>query len=375
VARRSTPNDSAAHAGLRYVAAGEAGLTRLRHGKGFRYQDAEGRPVHDEPTLHRIRSLVIPPAWTAVWICASADGHIQAMGRDARGRKQYRYHVRWRQVRDEAKFERMLAFGRALPHVRRQVQRDLRRPGLRREKVVAAVVRLLERSQIRVGNEEYARANRSFGLTTLRTRHAEVRGTRLCFTFRGKSGKQHEVHLRDAGLAHIVRRCQSLPGRALFQHVGRDGRRRAVGSDDVNAYLREASGSDFTAKDFRTWAATVRAAFDLDGRPPASSARERQRNVNRAVENVARRLGNTPTICRKSYIHPAVLGAYVDGSLHEGLKRARRRRRREGLSAAENAVLSFLEHHTRPGAEDERLESALRRSLKADAPADSVEAA
>jgi DNA topoisomerase-1 len=361
VATRSTPNDSAARAGLRYVAAGEPGLTRLRHGKGFRYADAEGAPVKDAATLRRIRALVIPPAWTAVWICASADGHLQATGRDARGRKQYRYDTRWRQVRDEAKFGRLVSFGQALAHIRRQVQKDLRRPGLRREKVVAAVVRLLERSQIRVGNEEYARANRSFGLTTLRTRHAEVHGNRLCFTFRGKSGKQHEVRLRDPALARIVRRCRALPGRVLFQHVDAHGRRRPLASEDVNAYLRMSSGSDFTAKDFRTWAATVRAAWDLDRREAQGSARLRQRNVNRAVESVARRLGNTPAICRKSYIHPAVLAAYVEGRLHAGLERARQRPRRDGLSAAENAVLAFLEEEARPGGHEE-MEPVARRS-------------
>jgi DNA topoisomerase-1 len=364
MAPRATPNDSARSAGLAYVLPGEAGLSRVRRGSTLVYLDAEGRPVRDEATLARIRSLVIPPAWTHVWICANAEGHIQAMGRDARGRKQYRYHPRWREVRDDAKFHRMIAFGHALPRIRRHLQKDLRRPGLKREKVIAAVVRLLERTQIRVGNEEYARANRSFGLTTLRSRHAEVRGTRLVFTFRGKSGKMHEVRLRDKGLARIVRRCQALPGRALFQYM--DGRRRKpVASEDVNAYLRETSGSDFTAKDFRTWAATVRAAWELFVCPPAASAKEGTRTAARAVANVARRLGNTPTICRKSYIHPAVLTAYLDGSLHPGLELAGSLPGRDGLSGAENAVLTFLEEATAPGAADERLESALRRSVAA----------
>jgi DNA topoisomerase-1 len=285
---------------------------------------ASGRVLTDPRTVARIRSLAVPPAWTDVWICPDPGGHIQATGRDAKGRKQYRYHHRWRETRDETKYDRLMDFGRSLPRIRERVQRDLGRRGLPREKVLATVVRLLEKTLIRVGNEEYARANRSFGLTTLNTRHVKVKGRRIHFRFRGKSGKTHEFGIEDAELSRIVKRCQDLPGQDLFQYEDERGRRYAVGSGDVNAYLAEASGGDFTAKDFRTWAGSVRAWWALAEAAPDTSARGRRLAVKRAIDEVARRLGNTPTTCRKAYVHPAVVESYVEG----GLRRRPHGRRR-----------------------------------------------
>jgi DNA topoisomerase-1 len=308
------PARSARKAGLRYVSAGPVGIRRRRAGRGFVYLDPAGRRIRDARTLRRVRALVIPPAWRDVWICPIAGGHLQAVGRDARGRKQYRYHPRWRTVRDETKYTRMLDFARTLPRIRARVARDLARPGLPREKVLAAVVRLLETTLIRVGNEEYVRANRSFGLTTLRTRHADVAGSEVRFEFRGKGGKVHAVGVRDPRVARVVRRLQDLPGQELFQYLDADGVRRTVGSADVNAYLREIVGADVTAKDFRTWAGTVLAAVALDETRTFATAREGRRNVVRAIERVAARLGNTPAVCRKSYVHPVVLEAYLGGA-------------------------------------------------------------
>ncbi|HEY7024722.1 MAG TPA: hypothetical protein VH371_07170 [Candidatus Limnocylindrales bacterium] len=307
------PNEHAARAvGLRYVNDDEPGITRKRAGKGFSYRAPDGAIIRASDELARIRALAVPPAWTDVWICASARGHIQATGRDARGRKQYRYHSSWSRTRDEAKFERTIAFARALPRLRRRVARDLRRRGLPRDKVLAAVVRLLEMTLIRVGNEEYARQNSSFGLTTLRRRHAKVRGESVKFTFRGKSGVSHSVGIRDRRLARVVRQCQDLPGQRLFEYVDDDGHAQTVSSEDVNEYLRDAMKSDFTAKDFRTWAGTVlaiRALKPLDGETPTKA------RVKAAVAEVAQVLGNTPAVARSGYIHPAVIDAYLDGSL------------------------------------------------------------
>jgi DNA topoisomerase I len=334
----------AARAHLRYVADGEPGITRLRSGRGFRYRRADGRAVHDPATLARIRALVIPPAWTAVWICLDPRGHIQAVGRDARGRKQYRYHPRWRQVRDGNKFGRMLAFARALPRIRRAVARDLRRPGLPRPKVLATIVRLLERTAIRVGGDEYARTNHHFGLTTLLDRHVAVDGRRVRFRFRGKSGKQQVVALDDARLAHIVRRCQDIPGQRLFQYLDHRGRRHAIGSTDVNRYIREicqpprnGNGTPtrrraeaeeaFTAKDFRTWSATVcvtdallaaeaaaaAVASAAEGARKPASARGKNRQVLAALDAAAERLGNTRAVCRSAYVHPRVIDAFIEG--------------------------------------------------------------
>ena len=309
------PEASAEEAGLRYVTDDEPGLSRRRAGRGWVYETADGRRITEERRLAWFKRLAIPPAWTDVWICPDRRGHVQATGRDARGRKVYRYHPRWREARDEEKYTRMLAFARALPRIRERVERDLQRNGLPREKVLAAVVALLERTRIRVGNEEYARENRSFGLTTLRSRHARVRRGRMTFAFRGKSGREHEVEVADARLARIVARCQELPGQQLFAYVGDDGERRDVASDDVNDYLREISGEDFTAKDFRTWAGTVLAAMALQEFQAFDTETEAKRNVVRAIETVAEKLGNTPAVSRASYVHPHVINAYLEGDL------------------------------------------------------------
>lgn len=332
VAFDSVAAAQAAH--LRYVSDAEPGIRRLRSGNGFRYVDAEGHAVRDEETLARIRGLVIPPAWDDVWICARANGHLQATGRDARGRKQYRYHPRWREIRDEAKFERLAEFGEALPRLRKRIAADMRKHGLRREKVLAAVVRLLETTLIRVGNDEYARENGSYGLTTLRTRHADVHASHVCFTFIGKSGKPHHVEVNDRTLARIVQRCHDIPGQQLFQYFDEDGERQHVSSADVNDYIRQATGGDFTAKDFRTWSATVLAYQLLRTGEPPETERAAKRHIVDAVARVAEELRNTPAVCRKCYIHPLVL---------EGHERPPRPRRKRGLSKDENAVLALLE--------------------------------
>ncbi len=315
------PVDSAKAAGLTYVSDERPGIRRRRAGRAFVYRDDGSRVVRDAATLARIRSLAIPPAWTGVWICPSASGHLQATGRDARGRKQYRYHPRWRAVRDTTKYNRLWHVAEALPRLRERVDADLARPGLPREKVLATVVRLLETTLVRVGNEEYARDNGSYGLTTLRAHHVEVNGTRLTFRFRGKSGRTQEVGVRDPRLARIVRRCQELPGQELFQYVDETGAARTIGSGDVNDYLRDASGADFTAKDFRTWAGTVLAALALGALGRGDAVTQARRNVTQAVEAVARVLGNTPAVCRACYVHPAVV-ALLATRLEEVAQRA-----------------------------------------------------
>jgi DNA topoisomerase I len=313
---------SARSAGLRYSTDARPGITRRRSGRGFSYRRPDGALVRDPAVLARIRALAIPPAWTEVWICPDAAGHLQATGRDAKGRKQYRYHARWRARRDDAKFERLIDFARALPRIRERCDADLARPGIPREKVLAAVVRLLETTLIRVGNDEYARLNRSFGLTTLKSRHATVTGTKVRFRFRGKSGREHEVGIRDRRLATVVRRCQDLPGQELFQYVGQDGEPHDVASEDVNDYLREISGIDITAKDFRTWAGTVLAYRALRALAPGTDDRSSRKNVVEAVRFTSDRLGNTPAVARKSYVHPAILEAYMDGSIGGALLEA-----------------------------------------------------
>jgi DNA topoisomerase I len=311
------PQRSAQAAGLRYVHDRAPGLRRRCSGRQFRYVDEDGAPVRDAAVLKRIRALAIPPAWQDVWICTRDDGHLQATGRDARGRKQYRYHRRWREVRDETKYGRLIAFARALPAIRRQVARDLARAGLPREKVLAAVVRLLETTYIRVGNAEYARDNDSFGLTTLRERQVRVRGETLQFRFRGKSGVEHDIAFADARLARIVRRMQDLPGEELFRYVNGDGTAHPVDSAEVNEYLGSVAGDAFTSKDFRTWAGTVLCARALRALEPPRSVGESRRGVAQAVESVARRLGNTRAVCRKCYIHPAIFETYERGELAE----------------------------------------------------------
>jgi DNA topoisomerase-1 len=299
---------------LRYSSDAAPGIRRLGHAKAFRYVAPNGRPVSLRD-LTRIRSLVIPPAWTHVWICPDPKGHLQATGRDARGRKQYRYHPRWREVRDEDKYARLPEFGRALPRIRRRIARDLGRPGLPREKVLAAVVKLLETTFIRVGNDEYARQNRSFGLTTMRDGHVRVAGSKVTFMFRGKSGVRHALELDDRRLARIVKQCRDLPGQELFQYVDERGRVVDIGSEDVNAYLKEITGTDFTSKDFRTWAGTVLTATLLCACERCTSATAAKKAVARAIDQVARRLGNTRAVCRKCYVHPAVIEAYIDGTI------------------------------------------------------------
>jgi DNA topoisomerase I len=309
------PARSAQVAGLRYVCEGRmAGIRRIGRHNRFRYVDAHGRTVADAEQLRRIKALAIPPAWTDVWICADPQGHLQATGRDARGRKQYRYHARWREVRDEVKYAKLIAFAAALPRIRERTAADLRKSGLPREKVLAAVVQLLEKTLIRVGNDEYARENGSFGLTTMRDQHAKISGSTVRFEFRGKSGIQHAVDLHDARLARIVKACRDLPGYELFQYVDDEGKRQVIDSSDVNSYMREIAGEDFTAKDFRTWAGTVLAATELAAAGRFSSAAEGKRKIVKAVEAVAKRLGNTKAVCRKSYIHPAIFDAYLEGA-------------------------------------------------------------
>jgi DNA topoisomerase-1 len=305
---------------LVYLTDDVPGIRRLRTKTGFRYVDPAGRPVRDAETLRRIKSLVIPPAWTDVWISPVADSHIQATGRDARRRKQYKYHPRWREVRDRAKYDRTIAFATALPKVRERVDADLAGPGVSKEKVLAVVVSLLEATLIRVGNQEYARDNHSFGLTTMRDRHVKVNGSEVRFHFRGKSGKEHSITLRDRRLARLVKKCQDLPGQQLFQYVDDEGERHNIESADVNAYLREITGEDFTAKDFRTWAGTLLAATALQELESFESAAGAKRQLSGAVESVARKLGNTPTVCRACYVHPDVIDEFLEGTLAETLR-------------------------------------------------------
>ena len=324
---------AAREAGLRYANDDVAGFTRRRRGRGFSYHDQSGATIRDPEVIARIRSIVIPPAWTDVWICPWPNGHLQATGRDARGRKQHRYHPDFRAVRDEAKFGRLVAFATALPRIRRRVDRDLARPGVPREKVLAAVVRLLELTLIRVGNDEYSRLNQSFGLTTLRGRHVKVEGTAIRFRFKGKGGAPHEVGLRDRRLAAVIRRCQDLPGQELFEYV-EDGAVVDVTSDDVNQYLRAISGGDFTAKDFRTWSGTVLAYQALSELPEPKDERTTKRNVVEAVRRTSAALRNTPAVSRQAYIHPAVLEAYAEGAIDAA--------EIDDLSSAEDAVVELL---------------------------------
>ena len=339
------PEAVAEEAGLRYVSDEQPGYTRKRKGDDFEYFDTEGKRIRDEMRLLRLKRLAIPPAYTDVWICPSPNGHLQATGRDARGRKQYRYHERWREVRDENKYDRMVVFGKALPQIRRRINRDLRRRGLPREKVLATVVQLLERTFIRIGNEEYAKENKSFGLTTMRNRHVDVTATKLKFSFRGKSGVRHEVDISDRRLAKIIRELQDLPGQDIFQYVDEEGQVRDIDSQDVNDYLREITGEDFTAKDFRTWAGTVLTAMALNAQEAFQNKTQAKKNIKDAISAVAKILGNTPAICRKCYVHPAVLETYLDGEMIEGLKQKTEEtleRKVGDLKSEEAAVLSFL---------------------------------
>jgi DNA topoisomerase-1 len=326
---------------LRYVTDDTPGLRRVRHGKGFSYLNSRNRPIHNQRVLERINGLRIPPAWRDVWICPAPQGHLQATGLDARGRKQYRYHDQWTAAREADKYEHLIAFAHALPRIRRRVTHDLKNPALARNKVLATVVRLLETTLIRVGNDEYARDNHSYGLTTLRNRHVQVNGHRIDFRFMGKSGKSHEIELHDRRLAKIVRRCRALPGRDVFQYL-EAGEIHDVTSQDVNEYLQAIGGSEFTAKDFRTWAGTILAVRALREFGECDSPTAAKRTVLKTIDGVAERLGNTRAVCRKSYIHPGVLDAYVAGTLLKSCKRKSRRPIR-GLNQEEQTVLHLLE--------------------------------
>ncbi len=344
------PVESSKQAGLRYITDTSPGIARKRWGKSFRYFNPDGRPLKDPATLARIKSLAIPPAWTAVWICPSPNGHLQATGRDARKRKQSRYHPRWRQVRDENKYERMRIFGEALPKIRERVEQDLALPGLPREKVLATIVRLLETTFIRVGNEEYAKENHSYGLTTLRDKHAEITGSKVHFKFKGKSGKLHNIDVHDRRLARIVKQCQDIPGYELFQYVDQDGSHRSVDSADVNEYLQEISGQPFTAKDFRTWAGTVLACSLLREFEAFESQTQAKKNVVTAIKSVAERLGNTPSVCRKCYVHPAVIDSYMGGQLANSLKEQVKKelpKSKDALQQEELELLELLDHRTK----------------------------
>jgi DNA topoisomerase-1 len=345
-AARTDPVGAARAARLRYLTDATPGIQRKRAGGNFRYIDVDGKPIRDREVLRRIRSLAIPPAWTDVWICPWPHGHIQATGRDAKGRKQYRYHPRWREVRDETKYERMLAFAEALPRIRERLDHDLARPGIPREKVLATVVRLLDTTLIRVGNDEYARQNRSYGLTTMHNRHAEVTGATVRFYFRGKSGRRHEIDVRDRCLAQIVKRCQAIPGYRLFEYIDESGEPHSVDSGDVNDYLREITGQEFTAKDFRTWHGTVLAALALQEFEAFDSQAQARKNLVHAIEAVAERLGNTPAVCRKCYVHPEIFTAYLDGSLAHAMGQEVEQEIASSLHALrgeEAAVMAFLQ--------------------------------
>ena len=343
-------------AGLRYVTDAMPGIRRRRHGRGFSYIDPEGRVIQERAMIRRFRKLAIPPAWTDVWICPDPDGHLQVTARDARGRKQYRYHTRFRERRDETKFERMIAFSDVLWRIRERVEHDIALEGLPRQKVMATLVWLLERTLIRVGNHEYMRANKSYGLTTLRSRHVAIAGNKVRFEFRGKSGIAHAVEITDRRIARIVQRCRDLPGQELFQYLDDDGRRQSVEAEDVNAYLKEISGQDITAKDFRTWAGTMDAAEALRAMGAARTKKEAEKNVRVAVDRTAARLGNTRTVCRKYYIHPALIEAYLEGDVLPPLDKAKEwKERKPGgarLRRHEQDVLEFLQARIEPEESD-----------------------
>jgi DNA topoisomerase-1 len=349
--------EEAREAGLRYTSDDKPGISRRGSPKAFYYHDAQGRKIRDKETLGRIKRLAIPPAWKQVWISPQGKGHIQATGRDARGRKQYRYHAHWRQQRDESKYEHTMAFARQLPKIRRRVAADLRRRELDRAKILATVVRLLETSMIRVGNEDYARDNHSFGLTTMRNRHAKVRRSQITFSFMGKSSKHHEITLQDPRLAKIVRACQEMPGQELFSYV-EDGETRHIDSADVNDYLREITGGDFTAKDFRTWAGTVLAATAFQEFAGVTSSTEAKRNIGTVVSSVSKVLGNTPAVCRKCYVHPEVVSAYMEGetikNLSDQISKKMTKASLHQLKPVEAAVLALLQRRLKASAKRQK---------------------
>jgi DNA topoisomerase-1 len=332
--------------GLRYVSDDQPGIHRLRHGKHFRYVDARGEPMRDQGQLARIKSLAIPPAWTQVWICARPDGHLQATGRDAKGRKQYRYHPQWRAVRDTVKYAHMIDFGLHLPLIREQVSADMRRSQLSKRKVVATVIDLLEKTMIRIGNEAYARENKSYGLTTLHTRHVAIEGSAVEFHFRGKSRVEHHVRVKDKRLARIIRQIKDLPGQELFQYLDEDGQRHPVDSADVNDYLKEITGKDYTAKDFRTWAGTLHTTLALSALK-FETQNEAKKNVVAAIEQAAKKLGNTPTICKKCYVHPAVIDSYLAGELVIATPEPTDDEPQETIARMESHILTLLQQGLR----------------------------
>ena len=340
------PEQSARDAGLRYVSDAAPGFTRRKSGRGFSYRDTNNHTIRDAKILARIKALAFPPAYREVWICPHANGHIQATGLDERGRKQYRYHTKWRAVRDESKYTRTMAFGRALPLIRERTASDLRKHGLPREKVIAAIVQLLEKTAIRIGNEAYVKTNKSFGLTTLRNRHVEVSGTTVHFDFKGKSSKEHHIDLKDAKLAKIVAQLQELPGQELFQYLDENEQRQSISSSDVNDYLHEITGQPFSAKDFRTWTGTILAALALREFEKFDSETQAKKNIVAAIESVAERLGNTPAVCRQCYVHPAILDSYLDGSMLDSLQQNAEREWQDALaklSPEEAAVMALLQ--------------------------------
>lgn len=352
------PIAAADEAGLEYVSTDGPGIQRMKRGASFRYLHPGGKPVSDEAVLKRIRSLVIPPAWTQVWICPSPYGHLQAVGRDVKGRKQYRYHSAYRSQRDHSKYGRMLAFGAALPKIRKRLEKDLRQPGLSKDKVVATVVHLLESTCMRIGNDEYAKQNESYGLTTLRDKHVAISGAVLRFSFRGKSGQQQEIELDDSRLAKIVKKCRDIPGWELFQYVDEQGERCRVTSTDVNLYIRQITGEDFTAKDFRTWGGTGWAALSFEKLGPAETEAEAKQRIVEAIKAVSAKLGNRPATCKKYYVHPAILEAYRDGSLFAELQRCTGARREDAC------VMAVVSGYVKKMAGQQDLSGTLRQSLR-----------
>jgi DNA topoisomerase-1 len=358
------PRDAAETAGLLYVSDEEPGIRRKKAGKGFTYQRPDGKKVEDEATLKRIASLAIPPAYKDVWICPKANGHIQATGRDDKGRKQYRYHPAFREIRESTKYERMLEFAKGLPAIRKTIDEHMRLRGLPREKVLATVVHLLENTLIRVGNEDYVKQNKSYGLTTLRDPHVKVEGGELRFQFKGKSGKTWKLKVKDRRIAKIVKACQDLPGQDLFQYLDENGERQSISSSDVNAYLKEITGRDITAKDFRTWAGTVLAALALSEFEQFDSEAKAKKNIRTAIEQVSSRLGNTPTICRKCYVHPEVFTCYLEGAMLLEIKNQVEEELREDLPSLrpeEAAVLTLLQERLSREVEKQEKKPAKKR--------------
>lgn len=345
----------AEYAGLVYVNDQKPGITRIRKGDHFNYIGTNGKTIKDPNEIQRIRSLAIPPAYKDVWICPKPNGHIQATGRDAKGRKQYRYHKRWKEFSDETKYNKMIAFAQALPRLRKRLNRDMSLSGMPKEKVLATIVHLLEVTLIRIGNEEYAKENKSYGLTTLRNQHVEVNGSKINFKFNGKSGKKHFISLQDRHLANIVKRCKELPGQDLFEYEDEEGKPVSISSTDVNDYLQRMTDDNFTAKDFRTWAGTVLAYLALQQFKKFDNEAEAKKNIVQAIESVSKKLGNTPTVCRKCYVHPEVFNAYLDGTLIKTIKQRAEQELLESLedlSSEESAVLAFLQ---------QRLEKELKK--------------